>query len=233
MATIGIYVLKFLGTSKVYVGQSVNIEKRYTIHRRKLKDGTHNYKMLEAYKKFGMPELEIILECDKKDLNNCEAEAFEIYDAIHNGFNIATEPSIHLEGSSNGASKYSNEDIYKTMKYMLDITNSFKKISSITGVHESTIRHISNGDAHTWLEREYPGEYREMRSISDSDRKAYHSSAIGRGKSYPLVVSPTGETYNITNANAFAREHGLDSSYFIKVLNRRARSCKGWKLLNI
>lgn len=230
MRTMGIYVLKFFGTSEVYVGQSVNIERRYIVHRRKLKDGSHNYKMMNAFKKYGLPKLEIILECIKEDLNGAELEAFEIYNSIRNGFNISEDSNVFQEGDKNGASKYSNDDIYKAMQLMIDINNSFKEISSITGIHESTIRHISNGDAHTWLEREYPEEYIRMQSITGSSRKAYQGSALKRGKVYPQVISPNGSIHSITNANAFAREQGMDSSYFIKLLNGKARSCKGWKL---
>ena len=43
--TIGIYLLRFNGTHKVYVGQSINIEKRYTDHLYVLKRGLGTYKM--------------------------------------------------------------------------------------------------------------------------------------------------------------------------------------------
>jgi len=228
--TSGIYVLKFNGTDRVYVGQSVNIETRYRAHKQKLRNGSHNYKMLEAYKLYGIPELEIICECTKNELNRLEQEAFEIYDSINNGFNISEDPDIYQEGEKNGYSKYTNDQIREVFKYLLDISYRYKDIESLTGVKLNTVRHIANGESHSWLATEFPIEYADMLSIKGADRQASANCAKTLGKIYPKVISPTGETFEVTNANAFARKYGLDSSYFIKLLNKRALSCKGWKL---
>ncbi len=229
--TTGIYVLKFSGTNKVYIGQSVNIEVRYRVHKQKLKDGSHNYKMMEAYNKYGLPEIEILCECSREELNKYEAEAFEIYNSIAEGFNIASEPDIHQEGEKNGASRYSNEDIIKVFKMLIDPNNRYKDICTATGVSENTIRHVANGDAHTWLSVKFPEDYPKLAEIIRTQiRRALSGSAKSKGIEYPRVKAPDGSIHKVDNANAFARQHGMDSSYFIKLLNKKALSCKGWKL---
>jgi hypothetical protein len=231
--TCGIYILKFNGTDKVYVGQSENIEYRYKKHIQRLKAGTHNYKMQKAYIQYGIPELEIILAgINKEDLNIFELEAFSIYNAIENGFNIAEYPSIHGNGDKNPAAKYSNDKIIEVFKLLLDPANSYKHIESITEVSISTIRHIANKEAHTWLKTEFPEEYAILENLSGGVRKFSINTAENKGIVYPPIVSPEGKEYTVTNVAAFAREHKLDSSSLAKVLKRRPQyvSHKGWRL---
>jgi predicted GIY-YIG superfamily endonuclease len=66
--TSGIYKLKFEGTSKVYIGQSVNIEKRFKEHIRSLKNRTSAKKLLSGFDTFGHPSIVILEECKDKDL---------------------------------------------------------------------------------------------------------------------------------------------------------------------
>lgn len=230
--TCGIYILKFKGTDKVYVGQSENVEYRYKKHLQRLKRGTHNYKMQQAYVLYGVPELEIILfDLTKEELNPSEYEAFEVYDSISNGFNIAEQPSIHGSGELNPGSKYSNEKIVEVLFLLIDDRNTYKHIESITGVSLSTVRHIANQEAHSWLQHSHPLEYSKLENLR-SKRAFNKNTAEIRGIVYPTILSPTGQEYNITNVATFAKEHGLDSSSLAKVLKKRPKyiTHKGWKL---
>lgn len=228
--TCGVYILKFYGTTSVYVGQSLNIENRFKVHIRKLRNGTHNYKMLKAFGMYGLPTFEIITECTKSALNAAELEAFEIFNSVDNGFNVASEPDIHLEGDKNGASKYTNEQIIDVFNFLLDLDNRYSDIALATDVPISTIRHIANGESHLWLSREYPVEYSTLLSYKGSTRQSAGNSGKAQGKVYPDVRSPDGIVYKVECANQFAREHGMDPSYFIKLLNKKAKSCKKWVL---
>jgi predicted GIY-YIG superfamily endonuclease len=87
MAVCGIYKLNFNGTSKVYIGKGTDVLGRYSSHKRQLLQGTHTRKMMEAYHTYGMPSLEVVLECPKEELNATEDEVIEIYNAVNNGFN--------------------------------------------------------------------------------------------------------------------------------------------------
>lgn len=230
--TCGIYKLSFPGYSKCYIGQSVNIEQRFSNHIYRLKNNTHNYKVQEVYTNHGLPTLEIILECSPEELNDAEKDAINIYDSINNGLNISNEPNIFQCGEHNGYSKNSNQKIREVFHLLLDLSNSYKEIEKITGVSISTIRHISNCEAHLWLEQEFPKEYIIMKSYRGTLRQSASNSAKKLGITYPKVINPISEEVcEIANANAFARAHNLDPSYFIKLLNGKALSCKGWKVL--
>lgn len=227
-----IYVLKFKGTDQVYVGQSIQLDVRKRTHLLKLRTGKANYKLQKAYELYGEPELEVICEVNtKEELNIAEAEAFEIYDSINNGFNIAKEPDIHLEGDRNGASKYTNEQIRGVFKYLLDLNLRYKDIEVLTGVKLNTIRHIANEESHNWLEREFPEEYKILRSYRGQTRQQSTNNGKTLGIKYPAIKSPEGIEYsNIANACAFSREHNLDSSTLIKLFKGKVKSTKGWTL---
>ncbi len=228
----GIYLLKFNGIDKVYIGQSVDIDRRYTIHLRKLKQGSANTTLQKAYKLHGKPLLEIVHLCDRSLLNIKEKEYFDKYNSINNGFNIAAEPSIHLEGPANGAAKYTKEQILEVFHLLLDITNLYKQIEEKTNVSLSTIRHISNGESHTWLSIEYPEKYALLESLRGISRQSYANSSKAKGIVHPIILSPDNIEYTVETISTFAKEHNLDSSCLSKVLRSvpKYKSHKGWKL---
>lgn len=231
--TMGIYSLTFIGSKDVYIGQSVNVENRWIAHKKYMKAGTANYKLQRMYNKVGLPSLEILCTTDVKDeLNILEAEAFDIFNSIDSGYNIAREPDIHQEGELNGSSKYTNIQIVEVFNLLLDPFNSYKAISDLTGVPRSTVNHIANCEAHSWLSREYPQDYSKLMALRGAARQAVSNSAKAKGKEYPIILSPSGEEFKVEIVSAFAAEHGLDASSLAKVLNRRPKyiTHKGWKL---
>lgn len=228
----GIYLLRFNGTSAVYIGQSENIQYRFKKHLQKMRAGTTSLKLQVAYNTYGEPALEILMECSSADLNQYEKEAMDIYKAVETGFNTASEPDIHLKGEKNGASKYSNVDITKVLNLLLDANNSYMEIEVISGVKLNTIRHIANCESHLWLKESYPEKYAEMLKIK-SDRASVKQSAAYKGIKYPPLISPEGIIYkDIGNVSLFAKEHNLDGSSLTKILNKRPKyiSHKGWRL---
>ena len=71
--TIGIYRLIFPNTAKCYIGQSVNIERRYVQHIRDMEKGVAAEKVQQAYHMYGKPTLDIILD----DINISELDTLE------------------------------------------------------------------------------------------------------------------------------------------------------------
>jgi hypothetical protein len=231
--TCGIYLLKFNGTKDVYVGQSTNIEYRYKKHIQSLKRGDSNYKLQNAYKLYGKPILEILLEnISQNELNDCENEAILLFNSVKAGLNIAEFADIYSTGEKKPSAKYSTEDIIKVFKLLLDLSYRYKDIEKMTGVASSTIRHIANMEAHTWLKEKYPEDYKTLVSYKGRLRQQATNSAEQRGITYSPIISPTGKEYIVVNVASFAREHNLDPSALRKVLVKtpKYKSHKGWKL---
>jgi hypothetical protein len=223
----GIYSLKFTN-NLVYIGQSIDIEARYKKHCRELKNGTHtNYKLQNAYINFGIPQLEILLECSKNELNANEIAAIEVYDTIDNGLNIAPGggAASGLIGEKHPFSKYSNEQLISAVKYLADNLNQSLKLSAdILGIEYGTVRGLVRGDRHIWIKNIIPKEYN---ILMDFIGKRSINTASNKGKNY-TIISPKGIQYSVNNINEFARQHNLSASNLQKVLVNKRKSHKGW-----
>lgn len=73
--TCGIYMIQNKVNNKMYIGQAVDIEKRWGEHRSSLRGGYHPNKHLQrSWSKYGEENFEfiILLECEESDLNMYE-----------------------------------------------------------------------------------------------------------------------------------------------------------------
>lgn len=70
---IGIYALYWEEQDLIYIGQSQNIERRFSEHIYKLTNTKHtNYKVQNAYNLYGLPVLNILEQCEISELNTLE-----------------------------------------------------------------------------------------------------------------------------------------------------------------
>ena len=75
--TCGIYMIKNKVNGKMYIGQAIDIERRWKKHRSGLRGNDHDNKHLQnAWNKYGQENFEfsILLECDESQLNNMEID---------------------------------------------------------------------------------------------------------------------------------------------------------------
>lgn len=228
--TIGIYKLSFTGTDKVYIGQSLNIERRFIDHKRKLLQGTHTCKMQGAYSSYGMPAIEIIEECSASSLSTLELDYISKYNSVKAGYNILDNEYPILYGENNGFSSYSNE-VYKEILMLLsNKNNSIKYIAEKTGATYEVVKNVASGRCHSWLEDELPDEYNKVQEIQKADNRVY--TYIKLSKSYPNLISPEGEMYELDHQTSFAKEHGLSQSSISDLISGRRKSHKGWTVAN-
>lgn len=231
--TCGIYKLNFKGTDKAYIGKSVNIEYRFTGHLRSFKRGEASKKMRNAYEQYGPPTLSILLECKEDDLSFNENKLIKEYNTIDEGFNTH-DPSlgtiVYSRGDLNPRAKYSNAKIIECFDMLVDYPDMlFQEISEITGVTKGTISMIAHSGNHKWLSEYNPGKYATLLAAI-GNRKASCKSAKNQGIEYPTLISPDNIPYTVSNVREFARKHGLDQSALGRVLNKKAKTHKGWHL---
>lgn len=89
---IGIYCFKNKINNKYYVGQSINLEKRYNEHKNNhLNPNYCNYdsKFYRALRKYGFDNFEysVLATCQQEDLNELEVFYINKYDSKINGYN--------------------------------------------------------------------------------------------------------------------------------------------------
>lgn len=227
--TTGIYALYWeQEPDLVYIGQSINIQKRYKNHIYNLCRNTHsNYKVLNKYIKYNtLPNLEIIEVCEVSELDVKEIYWTKEFNSIVGGLNIV-EAGHSLQGIDHPRSKYSLIEILKVFGY-----NSLhkykhltaKEIAKIVGVNKSLVASIRCGDAHIWLKEKYPYIYNRMLSI---DRPAIGGTIA---VSY-ILKSPEGTNTTVPNLCVFAKENKLDYSALYKVVRGERPHHKGWTFI--
>lgn len=244
--TCGIYVLRFKDTDKVYVGQSINIEARYKSHITNLRTNNSSSKLQEAYSIYGVPAIEVILECEEHELDTNENEAIQIFDSFNNGFNsLETAEEMpkwknQLVGEEGTTAIYTNKQILEAIHKMTDASLSLVEISELTGVNYATLRKISQGLQHRWVREKYPDLWETVQATRA--KRIVNNTAIrtellksrfcaeAQGIEYPRVVSPTGEVFTIKNLSEFCRVHELQRTNFRRVLQGQRNSHNGWKV---
>ena len=228
--TVGIYKLHFNGTSKVYIGQSVNIERRYARHINAMSKGMASPKVQIAYNTFGKPQYEILCICSVEELDKNEIQYVSLYDSYEDGLNgtIGGDTNPRFIGTDNPNSLYKEEDYFNVL-YFLGIPGySWKEIAEITGVSKYVISHISALESHSWLKDKFPEEYAKVEAINKKGGRNYASM---QGIVYPLIKSPSGEIYQVSHQTNFAKEHGLSQPKLCEVLHGNRKSHKGWTLV--
>jgi hypothetical protein len=224
--TTGIYILRFNNTEKVYIGQSLDIEDRFIKHKSAFNRGVAAPKLQQGFNTYGMPTLEILVECSTSDLNTYEKEAIEIFNAVDGGFNTLRESGNPIMfGEKSGSARYTNEQYILVLRLLVQKTPTLSKreVEEITGISIYTIRHIAALESHCWLSEICPNEYAELVRIKQELPYYY-------GKQYPPVKSPKGIVYEIKHVTNFAKEHGLLQPKLTEVLKGTRNHHKGWSL---
>lgn len=105
-AIVGIYRVVNTVTGKCYVGQSIDIERRWRLHRRQLKKGTNrSLKLQRSFNVHGEGAFayEVCCVCTPEELNQKEEEMIQLFDSVRNGYNA------RVFATSNRGMKMSDE----------------------------------------------------------------------------------------------------------------------------
>lgn len=89
--SIGIYKIENLINSKTYIGQSIDIEKRWSVHKTELnRNYHHNMYLQNAWNKYGEGSFQfsIIEECQIDQLDSREIFWIAKFDSYKNGYNL-------------------------------------------------------------------------------------------------------------------------------------------------
>ena len=144
---IGIYKITNLINGKSYIGQSTNIQKRFSAHKSVAfnpNDSNYNYPLYRAIRKYGIENFsfEVIEECDVSELNNKEIYYISKY-------NTYGKLGYNQDKGGNYASHYLKlsdelvDMIIQRLKTSLDNSDDIGKDFGVTG---RTIRSINSGE---------------------------------------------------------------------------------------
>lgn len=197
--TIGIYALYWKEQDLIYIGQSVNIEKRYINHLSDLKLNKHcNFKLSNTYNMYGVPVLFILEVCQVSLLDEQEAYWIEDFNSIDRGLNITGAGSAR--GLQHSQSKYSKFLVLKAFVVLTSKEESIKILSTKYRIPESLLRHISAKETHFWLYEDFPERSKLLTKYAQIRRHSNHNSLV----TPRVYISPEGKEYKVTNLRQFA-----------------------------
>lgn len=158
---IGIYKITNLINGKVYIGQSIHIERRWKEHC----SPSANSLISSAIKKYGKDNFlfEVVEECSSKELNEKEEYYIHFFNSIvPNGYNVTDVTN----GNSTTYIYFSKEDLLDIIDKIKNTNMSFQEIANIHNLSTRTIYHINKGDIHKLENENYP-----LREVKDFSKK--------------------------------------------------------------
>ena len=149
--SMGIYKITNKINGKTYIGQSVNIERRFSEH----KVSSHNPKSLihKALNKYGIENFEfsIVDECEENQLD--EKEIFYIKQ-----YNTSAPNGYNVQFGGNDTHVVPTDDVKMIQQLLLDkkCNASLKQIAEDFGCSVRTIYRINQGEVYVNKDLKYP-----------------------------------------------------------------------------
>ena len=153
----GIYKITNKINNKIYIGQSINIARRWQEHRQRafnINGSQYNIPLYKAIRKYGLNNFsfEILEECIKTKLDEKE----QFYIQKYNSNNPIFGYNLTAGGSASKPSKLSNEEILK-IYYLLSSTNlSEEEIGKQFNVSQRYISSLNLGQNCIQIGYSYP-----------------------------------------------------------------------------
>ena len=169
---IGIYKITNLINGKSYIGQSVQIERRWKEHL----IPSANSLIAQSIKKYGKENFnfEILEECQQKELNQKERYWIQYFNTIKpNGYNVAEDTSDIIHTTY----RYFDKDVLlKIIEQIKYSSYSFREIAQNFNLHPSTITRINKGEIHYQDNEFYP-----LRNIDNEKNNCIKNTCIDCG----------------------------------------------------
>ena len=161
--SIGIYKIENLVNHKIYIGQSLHIEKRWQEHCQ-INASSLVGKAIQKYGKQNF-SFQILEECEEEKLNEREEFYIHYYKSlVPNGYNIEDKNN----GKSSYFLNYSKETLLQIVNDIKFSDLTFKEISSKYGLDLSMIYYLNRGDYHSLSNEKYP-----LRKTKDFSKKVH------------------------------------------------------------
>lgn len=228
---IGIYKITN-PKGKVYIGQSVNIIKRFSYYKN-IKNTQKQTKLRNSISKYGVENhvFEIIESCDISNLNNRERYWQDFYKCVENGLNSRYTKSNDKSG------KLSEETILRISENRKGVKPNFKNNQersnnirkALTGKKLSESHRKSLSVAQTGLKRNKEAilksaESRRGLKMSEKAKGLISKSQTGSNNSFAKIVLNTETGIYYLTAKEAAESIGMTYNRFSHYINGRTKT---------
>ena len=150
--TIGIYMIENTINNKKYIGQSVNIERRWLRHKNKNYWKQSSY-LNRAFMKYGIENFHfsILCECKANELDHLEIKFIKEFNTFYEGYNLT------LGGSGQrGVGQKLDRAMALEIISLIEYGTDFEEIARMFDCSSRTIRAINVGDSWHFDDVVYP-----------------------------------------------------------------------------
>lgn len=167
---IGIYKIENLINHKIYIGQSIHIERRWNEH---CFPSTKSI-ISNAIKKYGKENFsfQILEECSPEELDEREIFYINKFNCIApNGYNIKD----YIDGGETTYSYYDKETFLQIVSDIKNSSISFQEISEKYDITKRLVYYINKGEIHQLSNEKYP-----LREVIDFSKKKHYCVDCGK-----------------------------------------------------
>lgn len=225
----GIYCIENKITHKKYIGQSVNINARFSKHRSELNCKTHfNDYLQKAWNKYGEESFDfyVIEYCELDKLDEKEIYYINHFETINRdkGYNLKSGGQENCKLSKESKRKISESN----KKYYSSHPEAIEKS------RENALKQWANHEIKKKICGENNGMYGKHHT--EESRKKISETRIGKEikKRYPNNVKCIELNKIFNNSIHAGKELSLDSSAILKVCRGERKTCGGyhWEFVN-
>lgn len=157
----GIYKFQNKVNNKVYIGQSVNIEKRYGEHFHDHQNPNYkgyDTKFYRALRKYGIDNFSFeIVESNPTDLNEAERRWVAYYNSYDDGYNSNKGgESVTEKGELHPNAKLNNQQVKEIKRLLKETKTTQKDIGKMFDISSATITQINRGVKWNDVNETYP-----------------------------------------------------------------------------
>lgn len=147
---IGIYLITNKINGHCYVGQSIDIKRRWRDHRKSIEQDAPLYL---AFRKYGIDNFEfsVLEECQPEELNDKEIYYIEKFNSYYNGYNQTLGGSQYSHNV-----KITDDDYNKIIELLQYSEYTQKEIAEMFCVGQDTISEINTGKSRYNSSLQYP-----------------------------------------------------------------------------
>ena len=213
----GIYKITNLANGKCYVGQSINIIRRWNEHKRVAFDSSnknYEYPLYRAIREYGINNFEfsVLEECTPEELDDKEVHYISLYNSYDNGYN----QNLGGQGNISFAWKLTEDEVFEIYDLLANSDWTQRVIAETYEVGQDVISRINQGKSRYHVGYEYPiranhfeKNYcacgKEITRMSTQCRECYRNSRKPSKEileqtlvSYAGNFNKVGETFDVT-----------------------------------
>ena len=161
---IGIYKITNQQTGQSYIGQSVDIKRRWMEHKLPYKRINPTKKIYQAFNQYGIDNFtfEVVEECEVNKLNEREQYWINYYDCYNNGYNMSRIQNLQ--------SKIDWEVALKIVNDLSNTTLTETNIAEKYNVSVSLISQINTGKMWIIKDQIYPIRQKKEKKIGQKEK---------------------------------------------------------------